>query len=63
MKKTRRKKKVGFLDFNNMRIRERLKNSYITVLGIATVAAVIGMIAVFVVATNYKNAMDNYALP
>ena len=63
MKKTRRKKKVGFLDFNNMRIRERLKNSYITVLGIATVAAVIGMVAVFVVAINYKNAMDNYALP
>ena len=63
MKKTILKKKVGFLEFNNMRIRERLKNSYITVLGIATIAAVVGMIAVMVVAINYKNAMDNYALP
>lgn len=46
MKKTKLKK-VSFLEFNNMRIRERLKNSYITVLGIATIAAVVGMIAVW----------------
>ena len=57
------KKKVGFLDFNNMRIQQRLKNSYVAILGIATIAAVVGMIAVIVVATNYKSAMDNYALP
>lgn len=63
MKKTKSKKKVGFLDFNNMRIQKRLKNSYIAVMGIATIAAIVGMIAVFVVAINYKNAMDNYALP
>lgn len=63
MKKTKAKKKIRILDFNHMRIRERLKKSYITVLGIASIAAVIGMIAVFVVAVNYKSAMDNYALP
>ena len=63
MKKTKSKKYVGFLDFNNMRIQQRLKNSYVAVLGIATVAAIVGIIAVFVVATNYKSAMDNYALP
>ena len=63
MKKSKPKKKIEFLDFNNMRIQQRLKTSYIAVLGIAMVAAVVGIIAVFVVATNYKSAMDNYALP
>ena len=63
MKKTKSKRKVGFFDFNKMRIQERLKKSYILVLAIATIAAVVGVIAVFIVSTNYKNAMDNYALP
>ena len=63
MGKTKSKNKVGFFDFNNMRIAERLKKSYLMVLAIATVAAVVGVIAVFVVSTNYKSAMDNYALP
>ena len=62
MAKTK-KNKGGFFDFNNMRIRERLQKSYIMVLGIATVAAVLGIIAIFVISSNYKNAMDNYALP
>ena len=51
------------MNFNNMRIQERLKKSYTLVLGIATIAAIIGVIAVAVVATNYKKAMENYALP
>ena len=63
MKKAKSKDKVGFFDFNNMRIQERLKKSYLMVLAIATVAAIVGVIAVFVVSTNYKSAMDNYALP
>ena len=63
MNKKKKKGNKRILDFKQMRIQERLKNSYITVLGIATVAAVIGIIAVLVVAINYKNAMDNYALP
>lgn len=63
MAKSKNENKVGFFDFDNMRIQERLKKSYIMVLAIATVAAVVGVIAVFVVAMNYKNAMDNYALP
>ena len=63
MGKTKSNNKVGFFDFNNMRIQERLKKSYLMVLAIATVAAIVGVIAVFVVSTNYKSAMDNYALP
>ena len=63
MGKANKKTKVGFFDFNKMRIRERLQKSYIMVLGIATIASVLGIIAIFVISTNYKNAMDNYALP
>ena len=63
MAKTKNGNKVGFFDFNNMRIQERLQKSYIMVLMIATVAAVLGVISVFVISSNYKNAMDNYALP
>ena len=55
--------KVGFFEFNKMRIQQRLERSYIMVLAIATVAAVLGIVAVFVISLNYKNAMDNYALP
>ena len=63
VKNFKSKKKVKVSSFNNMRIEERLKKSYLMVLAIATVAAIVGIIAVFVVSTNYKNAMDNYALP
>ena len=63
MAKTERNTKGGFFDFKNMRIQERLQKSYIMVLLIATVAAVLGIISVFVISMNYKNAMDNYALP
>lgn len=55
--------KGGFFDFNSMRVQERLQKSYIMVILIATVAAVLGVISVFVISLNYKNAMDNYALP
>ena len=63
MKKVKIKKKKKVFNFNNMRIEERLKKSYLMILGIATIAAVVGIIAVLVVSTNYKSAMDNYALP
>jgi len=62
-KKKGNKNKVGFFDFNNMRIEQRLKNSNKLLLGFASFAAVIGIIAVLIVATNYKKAMENYALP
>ncbi|MBQ2706325.1 MAG: MCP four helix bundle domain-containing protein [Agathobacter sp.] len=63
MGKAKKTQGGGFMNFNNMRIQERLKKSYTLVLGIATIAAIIGVIAVAVVATNYKKAMENYALP
>ncbi len=63
MEKTKQGNKKGFLDFRNMRIQERLQKSYSMVLTIATIAAVLGVISVFVISWNYKNALDNYALP
>ena len=63
MAKSKKGNNVGFLDFNNMRIPERLKKSYTLVLAIASVASLVGVLAVFIVSSNYKNAMDNYALP
>lgn len=62
-KKNKNKNKVGFFDFNNMRIEQRLKNSNSMILGFATFAAIVGLIALFIVSQNYKKAMDNYALP
>ena len=53
----------GFYDFKNMRIEERLKKSYIMVLSIATIAAIVGFVSIIIVSANYKSAMDNYALP
>ena len=58
MGKTKENKGGGFMNFDNMRIQERLKKSYNLVLGIATIAAVVGVIAVVLVATNYKKAME-----
>lgn len=63
MGKAKKDKKKGLTGLNNLRIRERLKKSYNMVLGIATIAAVLGVVSVFVISYNYKNAMDNYALP
>lgn len=63
MSKNKREKKIGVLDFSNMRIQERLKKSFTMVLVIALIAAVVGVVSVFVISLNYKNAMDNYALP
>ena len=56
-------KKTGLFDLDHLRIRERLKKSYIMVIAIATVAAVLGIISIFTISYNYKHAMDNYALP
>ena len=40
-KAKKQKDKVGFFDFNNMKIQQRLKNSNTLILSIATIAAVV----------------------
>ena len=49
--------KVGFFELNKMRLQERLQKSDIMVLAIATVAAVVGVIAVFVISTNFRTSL------
>ncbi len=62
-KKEKKKSTNGFFDFGKMRIQERLQKSYIMVLAIATVAAILGVVSLFVISLNFKKVMDNYALP
>lgn len=46
--------------FKNLRIKERLTRSFIMVSMIATIAAVVGVIAMIVVANRYSYALKNY---
>ena len=61
MGKTNLKKK--FLNFKGMRIEERLRKAFNIIIGIASGASVIGIICLLVVVANFKNAMNDYALP
>lgn len=46
-----------------MRIERRLKKAFNIVTIISAVASLVGLIAIVVVTSNFKNAMNNYALP
>ena len=51
------------LRFKGLRIEERLKKAFNIVTVISAVATLIGLICIIVVTNNFKNAMNNYALP
>ena len=53
----------GFFNFSGMRIEKRLKKAFNIVTVISAVASLVGLIAILVVTSNFKNAMANYALP
>ena len=53
----------GFFNFRGMRIEKRLKKAFNIVTIISAVASLVGLIAIIVVTSNFKNAMNNYALP
>ena len=53
----------NLLRFKGMRIERRLKKAFNITTVISAVASFIGLIAILVVTSNYKNAMNNYALP
>ena len=53
----------GLLSFSGMRIEKRLKKAFNIVTVISAVASLVGLIAILVVTSNFKNAMANYALP
>ena len=49
--------------FNGMRIERKLKKAFNIVTIISAVASLVGSVAIVVVASNFRNAMNNYALP
>lgn len=53
----------GLLSFSGMRIEKRLKKAFNIVTFVSAVASLVGLIAMVVVTSNFKNAMNNYALP
>ncbi|MBO5178432.1 MAG: MCP four helix bundle domain-containing protein [Lachnospiraceae bacterium] len=57
------KKKGKFLNFKGMRIEERLRKAFNIIILIASVASVVGIACLLLVVANFKNAMNNYALP
>ena len=63
MGKKKDKATGNFLNFNGMRIEKRLKKAFNIVSNISAVVSLIGLIAIIVVTVNFKNAMNNYALP
>ncbi len=49
--------------FNGMRIERKLKKAFNIVTIISAVASLVGLVAIVVVTSNFRNAMNNYALP
>ena len=63
MSKEKNKTTGNFFNFRGMRIERRLKKAFNIVTVISAVASLVGLIAILVVTSNFKNAMANYALP
>ena len=57
------KQKKKFLNFKGMRIEERLKKAFQTIILIASVGSVAGILSLIIVVSNFERAMVNYALP
>ena len=63
MAKENTKTTGNFFSFRGMRIERRLKKAFNIVSIIAAIGSLVGLIAIVVVTSNFKNAMNNYALP
>ena len=55
--------KRKFLDFKGLHIEDRLRRAFNIVIVLASTASIIGIICLMVVVANFKDAMNNYALP
>ncbi len=53
----------GVLNFKGLRIEARLRKAFNAIIVIASVGSVVGIIALVTVLGQFKNAMNNYALP
>ena len=63
MAKENTKTTGNFFSFRGMRIERRLKKAFNIVSIIAAIGSLVGLIGIVVVTSNFKNAMNNYALP
>ena len=64
MGKQEAKKEEKFaINFKGMRIQARLKKAFDLLTKISAAATLVGLICIIVVTMNFKNAMNNYALP
>ena len=63
MAKNKDAKKGSIFNFSNMKIDKKLKKAFNIVSIIAAIISLVGLIAMIVVVSNFRNAMDNYALP
>ena len=61
--KTKNKAKGNLFSFKGDRIEKRLKKAFNIVTIISAIASLVGLVAIIVVIANFKNAMNNYALP
>ena len=63
MAKEKKTARGGLFSLKGLRIEKRLKKAFNIVTVISALASFIGLIAIIVVTSNFKNAMNNYALP
>lgn len=62
-KENKQKTKLFDFSFKGLRIEARLKKAFNRIIVIASVGSVVGIIAMVTVLGQFKNAMNNYALP
>ena len=62
-KETSNKKGILKFNFKGMKIEERLKKAFNTIILLTSIGTIIGIIAMIVVTTQFKYSMNNYALP
>ena len=58
-----KKKGIFDMNFKGMRIEERLKKAFNTIIIIASIGSVVGIISLMVTINSFENATKNYALP
>ena len=62
-KDNKQTKNKGLFHFKGMRIENRLRKAFNMIIVIASIGSVVGLISLIVVIGQFKNAMNNYALP
>ena len=59
----RDRRKANILDLKGLNLEKRLRRAFTFVGVVAVSSTLIGLVALIVITSNYRNAMENYALP